>query len=61
LTKGERFNELDDPESIQLMERMNKEDTHRSSADTKKYLEEAYIRLNKMFADFKIPKDVEKK
>jgi tripartite-type tricarboxylate transporter receptor subunit TctC len=52
---------MDEPEFIQLMEKMEMEMTYRTSADTKKYLEEAYARLGKMIVDFKIPKETEKK
>jgi len=52
---------LDDLEFIRLIEKMGMEMAYRSSADTKKYLEEAYVQLGKMAADFKIPREVEKK
>jgi len=52
---------MDDPEFIQVMERMEIEITYRNSEDTKKYLEEAYARLGKMIIELKIPKEPEKK
>lgn len=52
---------MDDPEFIQLMEKMEIEITYRNSEDTKKYLEEAYARLGKMIIELKIPKEPEKK
>ena len=52
---------MDDSEFVRLIEKMEMEITYRNSADTKKYLEEAYTRLGKMIVDFKIPKEVEKK
>jgi tripartite-type tricarboxylate transporter receptor subunit TctC len=52
---------IDDPEFIQMMERMEIEITYRNSEDTKKYLEEAYSRLGKMIIELKIPKEPEKK
>jgi tripartite-type tricarboxylate transporter receptor subunit TctC len=52
---------MDDPEFIQVMEKMEIEITYRNSEDTKKYLEEAYARLGKMIIELKIPKEPEKK
>jgi tripartite-type tricarboxylate transporter receptor subunit TctC len=59
---GEAFHKaMEDPEFIKLMENMEMEITYRNSADTKKYLEEAYTRLAKMIIDLKMPKEPEKK
>ena len=59
---GEAFHKaMDDPEFIQVMEKMEIEITYRNSEDTKKYLEEAYARLGKMIIELKIPKEPEKK
>jgi tripartite-type tricarboxylate transporter receptor subunit TctC len=52
---------MDDSDFIQAMERMEIEITYRNSEDTKKYLEEAYVRLGKMIIELKIPKEPEKK
>ncbi len=52
---------MDDPEFIQMMEKMEIEITYRNSEDTKKYLEEAYTRLSKMIVELKLPLESEKK
>ena len=52
---------MDDPEFIQVMEKMEIEVTYRNSEDTKRYLEVAYARLGKMIIDLKIPREPEKK
>jgi tripartite-type tricarboxylate transporter receptor subunit TctC len=46
-----------DPNFIQVMEKMEIEITYRNSEDTKKYLEEAYGRLEQLVKDIKIPKE----
>lgn len=52
---------MEDPVFIQTMEKLEIEISYRNSEDTKKYLEEAYVRLGKMIAELKIPKEPEKK
>jgi len=52
---------MDDPEFIQVMEKMEIEVTYRNSEDTKRYLEEAYARLRKMIVELKLPQESEKK
>lgn len=52
---------MEDPEVIQTMEKLEIEISYRNSEDTKKYLEEAYVRLGKMITELKIPKEPEKK
>ena len=52
---------MEDPEFIQTMAKLELEITYRNSEDTKKYLEEAYVRLGKMIQELKLPKEVEKK
>ena len=52
---------MDEIEFIQGMERLEIDVDYRNSADTGRYLEEAYVRLGKMIADLKIPREVEKK
>jgi tripartite-type tricarboxylate transporter receptor subunit TctC len=52
---------MDDPEFVQVMEKMEIEITYRNPEDTKKYLEEAYARLGKMIIELKIPREPEKK
>jgi tripartite-type tricarboxylate transporter receptor subunit TctC len=52
---------MDDPEFIQVMEKMEIEITYRNSEDTKKYLEAAHARLGRMIIELKIPKESEKR
>jgi len=52
---------MDDPEFIQTMAKFEIEVAYRNSADTKKYLEDAYISIGKMITELKIPKEGEKK
>jgi tripartite-type tricarboxylate transporter receptor subunit TctC len=52
---------MDDPDFLQLMAKMEIEVTYRNSEDTKKYLEDAYVRLGKMIQELKLPKETEKK
>ncbi len=52
---------MDDPEFIQMMEKMEIEITYRNSEDTKRYLEDAYNRLSKMIVELKLPQESEKK
>jgi tripartite-type tricarboxylate transporter receptor subunit TctC len=52
---------MDEPEFIQTMEKFEFEITYRNSEDTRRYLEEAYVRIGKMIIDLKIPKEKEKK
>lgn len=48
---------MEDTEFIQMMDNMEMEITYRNSADTKKYLEEAYMRLGNLIRELKIPID----
>ena len=52
---------MEDPEFIQAMAKMGFEITYRNSANTKKYLEEAYARFGILIKDLKIPREPEKK
>ena len=52
---------MDDPEFIQTMAKFEIEVAYRNSADTKKYLEDAYGSIGKMITELKIPKEGEKK
>jgi len=52
---------MDDPEYIQTMKKLGMEVSYLSSEDTKKFLEEAYIRLGKRIIELKIPTELEKK
>jgi len=52
---------MDDPEFIQLMGKLGFEVTYRNSADTRKYLEEAYVRFGRLINELKLPKEAEKK
>jgi tripartite-type tricarboxylate transporter receptor subunit TctC len=46
-----------DPEFISVMARVEFEPSYRNSADTKKYLEDAYVRIGRMIQELKIPKE----
>jgi len=46
-----------DPEFISVMARVEFEPSYRNSADTKKYLGDAYIRIGRMIQELKIPKE----
>ena len=50
-----------DPEFINLVAKLEFEPTYRNSADTRKYLQDAYTRIAKMVQELKIPKAEEKK
>jgi tripartite-type tricarboxylate transporter receptor subunit TctC len=52
--------DMDDPEFIQTMEKLEIEVGYRNSEYLKKYLEEAYVRLGKMIRELKLPKEPEK-
>lgn len=52
---------MEDPEFIQTMEKLEIVVAYRNSEDTKKYLEDAYVRLGKMIRELKLPKEPEKK
>lgn len=54
-------NAMDDPAFIQTMQKLDVDIGYRSSEEMKKFLEEAYIRFGEMIADYKIPKEIEKK
>ena len=47
---------MDDPNFIQVMEKMEIEITYRNSEDMKRYLEESYGRLEQLVKDIKLPK-----
>lgn len=50
-----------DPDFISLVAKLELEPTYRNSADTKKYLEDAYTRIGKLIQDLKIPKETDEK
>ncbi|MCG6533481.1 MAG: tripartite tricarboxylate transporter substrate binding protein [Syntrophales bacterium LBB04] len=50
-----------DPEFNGLMGKLEMEPSYRNSADTRKYLEEAYVRIGKLIRDLQIPREDEKK
>ena len=52
---------MDDPEFVRRMEMLEYSINYRNSKDTKKYLEEAYVRLGKMIKELKISTEAEKK
>jgi tripartite-type tricarboxylate transporter receptor subunit TctC len=52
---------LDDPEFIGQMEKLEIDINYRNPEDTKRYLEEASVRIGKMIQELKIPKEEEKK
>ena len=52
---------MEDPEFIQTMEKLEIVVSYRNSEDTKKYLEDAYVRLGRMIRELKLPKEPEKK
>jgi tripartite-type tricarboxylate transporter receptor subunit TctC len=52
---------MDNSEFIRYVEKVGMEVSYRNSEDTKKFLEEAYVRAGKMVKELKIPKEPEKK
>lgn len=48
---------MEDPEVIKTMEKLEIVASYRNSEDTRKYLEEAYVRLGKMIRELKLPKE----
>lgn len=52
---------MNDPEFVQMMEKLGYEVIYRNSADTRKYLEDAYARFGKLVTELKLPREVEKK
>ncbi len=50
-----------DPDFINLLAKLELEPTYRNSADTRKYLEDFYLRIGKLIQDMKIPKEPEEK
>jgi len=46
-----------DPEFISVLARVEFEPSYRNSADTRKYLEDAYSRIGRMIHELKIPKE----
>ena len=52
---------MDDPDFIKVMARVEMAITYRNSPDTKKYIEEASGRLEKLIRELNIPKEGEKK
>jgi tripartite-type tricarboxylate transporter receptor subunit TctC len=50
-----------DPDFISLVAKLELEPTYRNSADTRKYLEDAYMRIGKLIQDLKLPKEPEEK
>ncbi len=51
---------MDDPDVIQILEKFEFEISYRGSEDTRKYLNDAYVRLGKMIKELKVPKEDEK-
>jgi tripartite-type tricarboxylate transporter receptor subunit TctC len=53
---------MEDPEFKAVMAKIELEPNYRNSADTAKYLEEAYVRIGEMIRDLKVPtEDAQKK
>jgi tripartite-type tricarboxylate transporter receptor subunit TctC len=52
---------MEDPEFIKLMAKIDVEPFYRGSEDTKKYLEESYVRYGKLLQEIPLPKEGEKK
>lgn len=50
-----------DPDFNSLVTKLELEATYRNSADTKKYLEDAYTRIGRIIQDLKIPKESDEK
>jgi tripartite-type tricarboxylate transporter receptor subunit TctC len=50
-----------DPDFVNLVAKLELEPTYRNSADTTKYLEDAYTRIGKLIQDLKLPKESEEK
>jgi len=48
---------MDDPEFISTMAKLELEPAYRNSADTKRYLDDAYVRIGRMITELKIPKE----
>ena len=46
-----------DPEFMNVLARVEFEPSYRHSADTRKYLEDAYVRIGRMIQELKIPKE----
>ena len=51
----------EDPEFIQAMAKIDIEVAYRNSEDTKKYIEESYVRFGKLLQEVPLPKEEEKK
>jgi tripartite-type tricarboxylate transporter receptor subunit TctC len=50
-----------DPEFISILAKLEMEASYRNSADTKKYLEDAHVRIGRMIQELKIPKEPDQK
>ena len=50
-----------DPDFAGTMAKLEMEPSYRNSADTKKYLEDAYVRIGRMIQELRIPKEPEQK
>jgi tripartite-type tricarboxylate transporter receptor subunit TctC len=48
---------MSDPEFTGMMAKVEFEPSYRNSTDTKKYLEDAYVRIGRMINELKIPKE----
>jgi tripartite-type tricarboxylate transporter receptor subunit TctC len=48
---------MSDSEFISMMAKVEFEPSYRNSADTRKYLEDAYVRIGRMIHELKIPKE----
>ncbi len=48
---------MSDPEFAGMMAKVEFEPSYRNSADTRKYLEDAYVRIGRMINELKIPKE----
>jgi len=52
---------MDDPEFLALLAKLELEPTYRNSADTKKYVDDAYARIGRVIQELKIPKQSDEK
>jgi len=52
---------MDDPDFAGVMAKVEFEPSYRNSADTKRYLEDAYRRIGKMITELKIPREEDQK
>jgi tripartite-type tricarboxylate transporter receptor subunit TctC len=57
----EAFQKSLDADFVQQLEKFDVEFSYRNSEETRRYLDEAYVRLGKLIHELKIPKEEEKK